>query len=475
MQRNISHFSNRTFDLLVIGGGINGAAIANVASLNGLNVALIEKGDFASGTSSKSTKLLHGGLRYLENFEFDLVSEALRERHVHLKSAPHLVKVLPFVIPVYKDDPRPLWKMRLGVWLYDVLSGTCGIGRHQNLSPQEVLEKIPGLKAEGLQGGVLYYDMQMNDARLCLENVLMAADRGAVVANYVAMDAFLTDNGRCVGVSATDQLTGQSFEIRATNVVSCAGVWSEAVARKDPSAPSLRVRATKGVHLIHRRKISDSAVFLQGSDGRVFFAIPWGEHSLIGTTDTDYAKDLDRVPVDPDDIRYLVEQTRRFFSDMSFDARDIVGSFAGLRPLVHAQGSPSKISRKHLIHVSASGVVYVIGGKYTTYRIIAQDALKTILGRPLKDTSKNYPLYGGGEAHLEHWPGLTQAKIRYLLETYGTRYPDVLHTQGDSLLEKQIRYAREVEMAMTADDVLRRLGHLDDASEAEKDVRKSFS
>jgi len=466
MKRNISNLSFRTFDLLIIGGGINGAAIANIASLNRLNVALIEKGDFASGTSGKSTKLLHGGLRYLENFEFGLVAESLRERSIQVKSAPHLVKILPFIIPVYRNDPRPLWKMRLGVWLYDVLSGKYSLGRHQTLSAAEVLEWIPGLKADNLKGGVLYYDAQMNDARLCLENVLMAQERGAAAANYVEMQSFLKDNGRCNGVKARDNISGRTFEIKAKHIVCAAGVWTDEIFKKDRPGATAQIRATKGAHILYRKRLSDAALFLQSaSDGRIFFIIPWQDHSMIGTTDTDFSNSPDDVRPEKEDIDYLIVQAQRFFPNEPFRREDITGSFAGLRPLVKAQGSPSKVSRKHKIRVSESGVVYVMGGKYTTYRVIAEDALKKIIKHPLIDTSRHYPLYGGGDVHddLNHVSreyGVGVDIVKQLIEIYGTRYREVLKSAaGVSVAKGQMIYAVEHEMAVTAEDILqRRLG-----------------
>ena len=220
--------STQPYDLLVIGGGINGAAIANIAIDAGLKVILLEKGDFAGGTSSKSTKLVHGGLRYLENFEFDLVREALKERFIQLQSVPHLVKPLPFVIPVYTTDRRPLWMMKLGVFLYDVLSGKYRIGPHRSLSKKEVIDLVPGVKEDNLTGGVLYYDAQMDDARLCLENILSAQAKGAQVFNYTKVNEFIKENGRAVGVIAQDVLNGKIFTVNAKRIVCAAGPWAHA-------------------------------------------------------------------------------------------------------------------------------------------------------------------------------------------------------------------------------------------------------
>jgi len=226
MKRNIDKLSQDYFDLLVIGGGINGAAITNLAALNGLSVALVDKGDFASGTSSKSTKLMHGGLRYLENLEFDLVGESLKERFIQLKNIPHLVKPLEFIIPVYKKDARPLWMMKFGVAFYDLLSGRYLIDKHRSLTKEEIFGMIPGIKNEGLVGGVSYFDAQMDDARICLENVLSADKKGACIANYVKVITFIKENGKAVGVKVEDILTKRTFEIRAKKIVCAVGPWT---------------------------------------------------------------------------------------------------------------------------------------------------------------------------------------------------------------------------------------------------------
>ncbi len=472
MQRNIEQLRKTTYDILVVGGGINGASIAHLAAREGRSVALLEKGDFASGTSSKSTKLIHGGLRYLENLEFDLVYESLKERRAQLQAAPHLVKPLAFVIPVYEGDRRPLWMMRLGVFLYDLLAGPYKIGPREGLSRERILELEPGLKKEGLKGGVLYYDAQMDDARLCLENVLAADDAGAHVANYVRVTDFVKEKGRAVGVRAVDVLSGKPFEVRAKRVVVTGGPWSNELLRLDAPKAREKVRATKGIHIVYKDKLSHHALFIpSGSDKRIFFVIPWLGHSLIGTTDTDYKGSPDSVTAEPADIDYLMRETRRVFPQMDLSEGKILSTFAGLRPLVRQGGSESKVSRKHLFYRSPSGVIFVVGGKYTTYRKVAEDCLKKIF-RGFK-TPGPFTVYGSG-AILEAAEDVAcrlkmdEALIRELTERYGSRSQDLFDmveadpclgeklSNDPPVIRAEIVYSMKIEMACTEEDIVAR-------------------
>ncbi len=516
-------FSQKPYDLLVIGGGINGAAIANIAADNGFKVALVEKGDFAGGTSSKSTKLIHGGLRYLEHFEFALVRESLKERFIQLQNAPHLVKPLEFVLPVYKTDSRPFWMIKLGVWFYDILGKgerppvpdrgfAPAFQRHRFLSASETRFHAPGIKKEGLLGGVTYCDAQMDDARLCLENVLSAKAKGADVANYVEACSFLKENGKVVGIQARDVLgkagarrdtgvkngetagtgeTGETarpgfFEIRAKRVVCAVGPWTNRLLKMENPAAKKRIRATKGIHIVYKKQISDKAVLLQTQkNSRIFFVIPWGEHSLVGTTDTDFSGDPDNVKADDEDIRYLFEEAARFFPDITFQKEDIITTFAGLRPLVHAPGDPSLVSRKYLIEEVYYGVVYVTGGKYTIYRKMAEECVRKVL--KVKKMNPWCGVYGseipGKPAGLPEISdaaekyGVDQEVVDYLKSKYGSRYCDVLEltcqpvgANNHSPLQEricscspaiaaQIVYSIQTEMACTSDDIIwRRLG-----------------
>ncbi len=479
MKRDLkSVFSKPQYDLLVIGGGINGAAIANIASQEGLSVALVEKQDFAGGTSSRSTKLVHGGLRYLENFEFDLVAESLRERYIQWKSVPYLVKPLRFVIPVYHGDKRPLWMMKLGVFLYDLLSGKYIVEKHKFLTAAEVLEAIPALDPEGLMGGVSYSDCRMDDARLCLENILSARSHGAHVANYVGLESFYkVATHITAGVNVRDVLTGETCLIKANRVVCAAGPWTNEIFRLDIPGSLKKIRLTKGVHIVYRDKISDSALFLQsGKDARVFFVIPFEGHSLIGTTDTDYTGSADEVESDPQDIDYLLAETQKFLPRLHLSREKIVTAFAGLRPLVFASGNPSKISRKHVIEESKSGVIYVMGGKYTTYRAIAQECVEQVLEGKKLDLGGKYPLWGteafvvDGQKMARQY-GISPETVSCLLAKYGAKYTEVLKLLDrdpglagllcdcSPAIKAQVVYSLESEMAMTADDIIwRRLG-----------------
>ncbi len=479
MIRDLSRFENKNFDALVIGGGINGAAIARIAASCGVKVGLLEKHDFAWGSSSRSTKLLHGGLRYLEHLELDLVAESLRERRVQLEAAPHLAHPLPFVIPVYKNDARPLWMMRLGVWLYDLLSAGGRVGPHKALSADEVARLAPGIAREGLVGGVEYCDVQMDDARLCLENVLMADACGAAVANYARAEAYIRSNGQVTGVKVRDVLSGRMFDVNAPVIIVAAGPWSDVIFRADrPGAPR-RLRLTKGVHIVYEGQISSKAFLLQSrGDGRVFFVIPFRGNTLIGTTDTDYDGDLDDIRVEPQDIQYLLREAARVFPAISFDHAKIIDSFAGLRPLVAKPGDPSRVSRRHLIEEQEPGVWFVMGGKYTTYRAMAEEAVRRALPRcaPALARLRPYTLYGsgGGEGGAEDFArrfGIPVDTVVYLQGVYGGKAPAVLEiARRDPALKEplcacspaiaaQVVYAREVEMARSAEDIVaRRLG-----------------
>ncbi|MEI7997990.1 MAG: glycerol-3-phosphate dehydrogenase/oxidase [Candidatus Omnitrophota bacterium] len=476
MVRNISSFKNNQYDILIIGGGINGAAIAYMASSIGAKVALLEKDDFAAGTSSKSTKLLHGGIRYLENFEFDLVAESLKERYIQYKNAPHLVKLLTFIIPVYKKDPRPLWMMKVGVWLYDFLSGKYCLGKHQYINCKDLVALIPQIRQEELVGAVSYTDAQMNDARICLENVLMAKSKGAHVANHVEVVEFIKEDGKCVGVSAKDVLTGEVFQVAAKTVVVTAGPWGDILLHKDSGSNSSRLRLTKGVHILYKEQFSKEAFLLQSStDRRIFFVIPFRGHSLIGTTDTDYEGNPGDVKVETEDIDYLFKEASRVFPQMVLKKENIITTFAGLRPLVHEPGFPSKISRKHSIERTFSGVWYVLGGKYTTYRAIAKECVQKILPTlsPQLPPDRDYPLYGSGEVRVDIKQialrfGLQAEVVAYLVGFYGSRYGDVLKLidEDDSLRAKlcdcspairaQVAYSYKVEMAKTVEDIFTR-------------------
>jgi glycerol-3-phosphate dehydrogenase len=474
MLRDLTQFETQVYDLLVVGGGINGASIANLASKRGYKVALVEKGDFASGTSSKSSKLMHGGLRYLENFQFSLVSEALRERTFHVRNVSHLVKPLEFVVPVYKNDKRPLWLFHLGVFLYDLLAGKHRIGKHRKLSRKQLIELEPQLKKEGLQGGVSYYDAQMDDTRLCLENILCAAKQKATVANYAEVISFIKENGRVVGAQIKDVLSSDKklYSLRAKHIVVASGAWTDEVLKKSEAAEFMpRVRPTKGVHIVTERKLFNHAMLIPSKqDRRIFFVLPWREQTMIGTTDNDYFAKPDQLQVMEEDVEYLIDETNRVYEGDPLKFNDVQASFAGLRPLVAQHGSESKASREHLIFQTTSGLFSIVGGKYTTYRVIAKECVDQILGMQDSkiDELFSHPLSNDEICSLSKKFEVEEETARDLASRYGSKTVEVLKMglKRPELLKKisnagpyihaEIAYACDVEMARTPEDIVMR-------------------
>lgn len=436
MKRDILQLKSEQFDILVIGGGINGAAIARDAALRGARIALIEKDDFACGASGNTTKLIHGGIRYLEQFNFKLVYEALRERAILLRTVPHLVKPLEFIIPVYKHDPRSLLKIKTGVFIYDRLAGRDNIRRHRSLSAREIISLAPQINTKDLKGGALYCDAQMDDIRLCLDNAISAYDSGACIANKVEAIKFVKDKGKITAVMAEDRITGEIFNIPARVVVNATGAWSNSVVRTDePGVPAI-TRPTKGIHIIYKKLLSERALVLSAhKDKRIFFVIPWRGLSLIGTTDTDFDGSPDEVYTCEHDVDYLLDEVRRVFPDENIDKREIITTYSGLRPLVDTEGKPAwQVSREHLIKESASGLISVIGGKYTTYRHLAEQVVDIALKR------------------LENNPARTIVKAgkKCITQEVGPQAQSAEETD----LEKRVERAVKDEMANTLRDLL---------------------
>lgn len=391
MKRGIGGLKSGKFDILVIGGGINGCAIARDAALRGAKAALIEKKDFAAAASGKTTKLIHGGIRYLEQFNFKLVYEALHERQVLLSTAPQLVRPLEFIIPVYKNDPRSLLKIKTGVTIYDLMAGKNNLRCHRSLKKNELISLERNIDPVNLKGGVIYCDAQMDDVRLCLDNAISAYNSGCCIANKVEVTGFIKEKERIVGVQAQDLLTKESFSISASIVVNATGAWSNSTIRMDePKARSI-TRPTKGVHIIYRKLPHERAILLSNhKDKRIFFVIPWRNFTLIGTTDTDFNGSLDEVYASADEVEYLLDETRRIFPGEKIDKNGIITTYASLRPLVNTEGRPAwQVTREHLIRESASGLISVVGGKYTTYRHLAEQvvdiALRKFSGRIFKE------------------------------------------------------------------------------------------
>lgn len=362
-----------------------GAGVARDAALRGLKVALVEKYDFASGTSSRSSKLIHGGLRYLEQCRFRLVREACRERGILLRIAPHLVRPLSILLPVYRDSRRSLGRIRAGLWLYDHIAGE-RIQPHRILSWEETLAEEPSLFPEGLMGGALFFDCQEDDARLVIENLMAAADAGACVANYIELIGFIGKD-RLVAAQGRDRQTGGEFHIAARSFVNAAGNMARNIARKAGGDLSTmpQIRHTKGAHILLPRLTRKHGLLLTSPlDGRVFFALPWSERfTLVGTTDTDDQLHGEDVYASGEDVRYLLNSLARYLPKQLRER--VLITFAGLRALADGgEGDPSRASRKHQIVDHGNGMFSLVGGKFTTYRWIAEqttDRLMQLLGR----------------------------------------------------------------------------------------------
>ena len=485
LQRNCKRFGQQKFDVLIIGAGINGSGIARDLALRGLRLALIDKGDFASGTSSASTKLIHGGLRYLEQFALNLVFESCRERRILQNIAPHLVTPMPFVIPVYRNDPRSLMTIRAGMVLYDLLAAFRNTRRHRILSPAKALDAEPALREEQLTGAALYWDCRMDDARLCLENVLAAIESGAQAANYLEVTSLIKRAGRLAGARLLDRETTEEIEIEAEVVINATGPWLDRLCALDGDY-SGKLRPTRGTHVvIPRVGRGNRALYLStGRDKRLFFVIPWEAHSLVGTTDVDYTGDPDAVIPTEDDIVYLLRETSRHLRCPPIDRADVIASFAGLRPLVtDPTATASRISREHRIYQSDSGLISVGGGKYTTYRAVAEEVAIMVcerLGRGRGPSrTAEIPLPGGATgpfpaflsgltSSLSKEFGLPEPTIDTLLRRYGSRtrrLMDLLHARpdlarpiipGSPLLAGEVIFAADHELTRTPADFLRR-------------------
>lgn len=379
---SLAHMQSETFDLAIIGGGINGAGIARDAASRGMKVALIEANDFASGTSSRSSKLIHGGIRYLENLEFGLVFEALSERQLLFEIAPHLVHPLRFVLPIYKTGRVPAWKMSLGMWFYDALSLWEAPDLHTFFDPQETHQELPSLQTEKLEGAFAYYDAYMDDDRLVHETMRSARALGAEIANYTkATGTRLGPDGKIEALECEDLHSGKKFSIKARHFIGGVGPWTDKLGADLFKDWKSLLRPSKGVHLTFRRErfpLKDAVVM--GAESRIVFAIPRHEMVIVGTTDTDYTGDPAKVRAEKEDVSYLLQVIERYFPGVKISHGDIVGCYAGVRPLIDdGAQTESKTSREHSIWTDPRGVTFVAGGKYTTYRNMARQTVDAAL------------------------------------------------------------------------------------------------
>jgi glycerol-3-phosphate dehydrogenase len=472
-------------DVLVVGGGIVGTGSALDAVTRGLNVGLVEARDWASGTSSRSSKLVHGGIRYLEQLDFRLVREALIERGLLLQRiAPHLVKPVRFLYPLKRRFIERAY-VGAGMLLYDLFSYTGGrppgVPRHRHLSKRQVLKAIPSLADGALVGGITYYDAQVDDARYVTNLVRTAAHYGAHVASRVRVEGFIKVGERVVGVNAHDLHSGERFEIRAKQVVNATGVWTDDTQAMVGERGQFKVRASKGVHLVVPRDRFQSRMgLLLRTEKSVLFVIPWGRHWLIGTTDTDWNLDKAHPAATAADIDYLLEHVNSVLS-VPLTREDVEGVYAGLRPLLAGESDQtSKLSREHLVAHSVPGLVVIAGGKWTTYRVMAKDAIDAAVdaldGKIPSSTTQEISLVGA-EGYQAAWNrrariaarnGLHPDRIEHLLNRYGTLADELLaliRTRpelaeplpgADDYLAVEVVYAASHEGALHLDDVLAR-------------------
>ena len=378
----LKEMANTEYDLLVIGGGITGAGIALDASSRGLKTALVEKQDFASGTSSRSTKLIHGGLRYLKQLDVALVRETGQERAVVHKLAPHLVVPEKMLLPIIEGGTYGKWAASFGLKVYDMVAGVSGNDRRKMLNKKETLEKEPLLNADKLIGGGYYAEYRTDDARLTIENIKTAIQHGATVSNYLKVIDFVEENGSIKGVLVKDEIEDEEFEIKSKVVVSATGPWVDKLRTQNKSLKGKRLHLTKGVHIVvpHELLPMQQSLYFDVTDGRMIFAIPRGKITYIGTTDTDYKGNINEIRASSQDIEYILKAVNDTLDNIQLKESDILSSWAGLRPLIHEEGkSASELSRKDEIFEAPNGLVSIAGGKLTGYRKMAERIVDLVL------------------------------------------------------------------------------------------------
>ncbi|HWO88218.1 MAG TPA: glycerol-3-phosphate dehydrogenase/oxidase [Gemmatimonadales bacterium] len=488
---DLAALSDGTFDLLVVGGGITGAGVARDAAMRGLSVALVDAQDFAGGTSSNSSRLIHGGLRYLEHGWLRLVFEASRERRVLLRIAPHLVRPCPFTFPAFRGARVKRWQISAAVLLYDLLALFRNANRFRWLGRRAVLREEPNLRDAGLTGGAQYWDALTDDSRLTLATIRAAAAHGATCVNYVRVIALDKSAGRVRGAVCRDLESGADLLVRARVIVNATGPWSDSFRRLDEPDARPLLRLTKGAHIaVPRSRLGNrGAVTLTSPiDGRVMFVLPSGETSIVGTTDTDFDGSPGEVSVDADDVTYLLRSANAVFPAARLQYDDVIAAWAGLRPLLASpRASTADVPREHLISRSAGGVLSIVGGKLTTYRLMAAQVVDRVVadlhaldGRRTigRSASDRVPLPGGEVRDLGTLvaemvtEGLHETVARHLVHRYGAEAPAVarlLHEEPDLAmpicadcpdLRAEVVYQARREYARTVSDVLMRRTHL---------------
>ena len=481
---NLDRLAQEQFDILIIGGGITGTAAARDAALRGYTVALIEKADFASGTSSRSSRLIHGGLRYLENYQFGLVAESVLERARLRRNASRLVKPLAFIYPAYRHSFPPYCLLSIGLWLYDLMSIRAGHDTpfHRMLRPDRLAQFEPLIANPEIAGAARYFDAMVDDARLTLLTAKAAHLAGAIVANYAEAIGLLKAGSQIRGAQVRDVCSSREIDVHARVVVNAAGPWVDQVLGLDAPATRSMLRPTKGAHLIvprARLPVHDAVVLRSPIDKRPLFIVPWGDFSIIGTTDTDYAGRPEDAVADCADCAYLLEAVHAFMPTIQIDESDVISTYAGIRPLIAAEDDdPSAVSREEAMVESKSGLVTIAGGKLTTHRAMAEKLIDHVQVKLRRDfgiapksasLTADAPLAVSGEIAL---PDLPEKTARHLIEAYGADVIEVLRiSESDASLAEPIVpdssylcaeaiYAVENEMAVSLCDFMLRRTHV---------------
>ena len=478
---DLEQLGRETWDVLIVGGGIVGCGALLDAASRGLRAALIEQDDVAVGTSSRSSRLIHGGLRYLEQFHVGLVREALHERARLLELAPHLVRLERFLFPLYGRPVITRSFFQAGLTLYDLLGSAKSGGRHHHLSVEGALEVAPGLHRPGLQGAMLYSDGMEDDARYTLAVLRTARREGGLAVTRVRAVHALREGERIAGATVRDELTGAEFDVRATTVLDATGVWGSRPDRPfGGERATFNVLPSRGTHIVvPRERIPVKTGVTIRVPGKVAFMVPWPRHWVIGTTDEPFKGPVDRPSASGAEVDKILAALNGAF-DANVTRADIVGTFAGLRPLIAPSGASStvKVSREHKVAVEDRGLVRISGGKYTTYRLMARDAIDAVLGDDAKDRpsgTAELPIIGAAPraeldalaARLAHEPGMDAEAAQSLVDRHGTEAVEVLAmgrgrdlvrplVAGHPFLEAEVAWAAERELAMALDDIMTR-------------------
>ena len=481
-----------TYDLVIIGGGVTGCGIALDAASRGIKTLLIDKNDIASGTSSKSTKLIHGGLRYLKQFDIGLVTKTGRERAVVHRLAPHLVHPEKMLLPIVKNGNYGRLLSSFGLWVYDLLAGVKGKDKRRMLSRKQTLRQEPLLNRKSIIAGFLYAEYRTDDARLCIELAKTASRLGAHLLTYTQLTDFIYDNKKIVGIKCQDLDDNKSYAIKSKYVVSAAGPWVDQIRTLNNSIDKKRLHLTKGVHIVfdHSKLTIKNSVYFDGPDGRMIFAIPRGKITYVGTTDTTYKEDPEEVRANKEDVTYLLKAINHGFPSVSLSLDDVQSTWAGLRPLIHEEGkSPSDISRKDEIFEAEDGLISIAGGKLTGYRRMALEIVDLVAKKLRKSTDKIISKSGTNTIHLTEKPfghyrnvkryvkktakrltdrGLDPSRAQYLVNNYGKQTKEILKSikkstkdPEETLLMAELDFCLENEMVLSTMDFLeRRTGRL---------------